>query len=738
MENNAQLFSLTAELQSRTFDAVLWKSDELLGNVRDADEIAGAQEQVCVMLSCISNQLKREHYIKLLCKKYKWKETTIAKIVNELIEEEKASDSVYLSEEYLPLPKHVNRDEYLRYGFYEETEKGKAGYYFHTSGRNHTKQSTFIMKPLFHVNSRQDSKDLIEIFDGDITMVVEIPGKALVSLDQFVGIMWDSCKALFFGNKPQLMRVLDKMSKKFTDVWELKTLGWQQEGFFSYSNMVFNGELKQLDNYGVVEVGKKKYYSPSVSSINLDQRADDDEYENDRYLTYRPSPITFEEWCALMGDVYRESHAGKMGIAFVFIALFRDLVFKVDNNSPLMSCYGQKGSGKSKFAESLQNLFLTDLQPFNLSHGTEFAFFNRLSRFRNCITWFDEFDDNAIKEDRFQSIKGAYDGSGRERGKGTTKNKTEIARINSALLLTGQYLSTRDDNAALTRCIILAFKPRGEGNRFTRKEIEQYTSLKEYERKGLSGMLPEILQHRKELEKFYAVEFAGIFQRLRDDIETEKNAYNERVLRNYTALTTMIKFFAGLFKLGFSYEDFFAIVKSEVVQLSALISSSDALADFWNTVVYLLEVKQIEEGFHFKIRSEQECELNGRQEKFMAVKKLIFIRLTTIHKLYGEAYRRQHGRNGVDFESLKLYISSHKAYLGSNKNNHFSRRIRMPDGTEKLEVSKTSSFVFDYELLGVDLQRTEQAEPVSKISNPDDRTEAGHQEELPLPKDLPF
>lgn len=752
---NIPLLPLAAELQQRTTDAVIYKADRLLDDAgSDVDRRAAAMEYIAEMLSCCGNAHKRDTYIKIISKKHKEKPTLLAKSVSELIADREEEKAVYLDEDDLPLPKHVDQKEFLRYGFYEEEEGGKAGYYFKGEGRSFLKKSNFVMKPLFHVRSMQEAKDLVEVSDGYGKHVIELSGKSLVSLEQFSGEIWQQCKALFFGSKQDLFRILDKMSRKFSDVHELKTLGWQPEGFFAFSNMIFNGELKQYDDYGVIEHENRKYFSPSISTIYTSFRSDDDEYENDRYLKYQPAPITFLQWSTMMNEVYAESDAGKIGIAFALAAAFRDIVFRVDNNFPHLSAYGQKGSGKSKFAESLQSFFLTDLQPFNLNHGTEFAFFSRLSRFRNCIVWFDEFDDNAIKEDRFQSIKGAYDGSGRERGKGGSKNKTEIARINSALCLTGQYLSTRDDNAALTRCIIIAFKPRTGDHAYTKDEILKYSALKEYERRGISGLLTDLFPHRKQVESHYSKLFSEVFAELRESIGNEKHVYNERVLRNYTALVTMVKLFSAApaevnhaIKFPFTYEEFFSIAKREVVKLSALINESDALANFWNTVLYLLETKAIEDGYHFKIKMAKEEELNGKMEHFAVMRQLIYIRLTTVHALYAEAYRRQHGRNGIDLQSLQLYIKSHRAFMGKNATSHFSRKVRLPDGSTTTEATKTSSFVFDYDLLGVDLRRGDIPDDSINQSNPDDRTEpVAKQGEIELgangmdhgPDDLPF
>lgn len=631
------------------------------------------------------------------------------------------------------LPEAVDKNFVLENGFYPLVEGGKTGYYFRSGETSFTAASNFVMEPLMHVYSKLDNKRIISVNNGVKIATLDMPSKSMISLEQFSGEVYKEGNYMFWGNKTQLMKILMVINDGFPVCYELKTLGWQPEGFFAWSNGVLAptqsppsggdvakategatspspgggkagmGAVATIDFFnelGIVKVDKTHYFSPSASDIYKDVRAEDDEYENDRYLTYHEPPISFEEWMQLMQEVY--GAAGMTGIAYVFIGMFKDIIFKIDNNCPHLSCYGEKGSGKSKFAESVTALFLHDLQPFNLNHGTDFAFFNRLSRFRNCVTWFDEFDDQAIKEDRFQSIKGAYDGAGRERGKGTNKNKTEIARINSALLLTGQYLSTRDDNAALTRCIILPFTP--DDSR-SKKQIAAYDKLKRLEKKGLTGLIAGILPFRAEYEKQYIRLFPECFSELKEAVTNEGATYKERVVRNYCAALTSVKFFMERLKIKwpFSYEDFFEKCKNDVIRLSTLISESDSLANFWDTIVYLLETGLVIEGFHYRIQQDVSVKIKDdhgkgtKEVKLVGSTKLLYLRLTTVHKLYLEAFRRQNGQNGINMQSLQLYISSAKAFIGINNSMKFI--------DQQGNTTVTSSYVFNYDLLDVPLER---------------------------------
>ena len=639
------------------------------------------------------NQLKSNNKLTKLCKNYDI-DTTL-----------KTDGPITDADELAAyLPAGVDPRFVLEWGFYAFEEGIKCGYYFKTGEKTFAAQSNFVMQPLMHVYSKGDNKRIISINNGFKKAVLDMPSRAMISLDQFSAACYDEGNFMFWGNKVHLMRILSTINDKFPQCFELKTLGWQPEGFFAWSNYVYIPSQKKLEPFndlGIAEIEETNYFSPAASSIYRNQRAEDDEYENDRFLSYKKSSVKLEQWAVLFDKVY--PGLSIYGIGFVFIGLFKDVIYKIDNNCPHLSAYGEKGSGKSKFAESISAIFLNDLQPFNLNHGTDFAFFNRLSRFKNCVTWFDEFDDAAIKEDRFQSIKGAYDGAGRERGKGTNKNRTEIAKVNSALLLTGQYLSTRDDNAALSRCIILPFKP---NNDRSDEAIKNYEALKVLEKKGLTSLVPEILTYREEFAKEYPKTFPETFSELRELINKNKGQYKERVLRNYTSIANIYKYFSKHIKFPFTYNEVMQNCAKDVIRLSTLISESDSLADFWNTVEFLMELGEIYEGYHYKISYQSVVVINKENEsQTMALPKptkLLFIRLTTIHKLYLEAFRKQTGKTGINKQSLELYISSAKGYFGKNS----SQRFTAQDGSSTV----TSSYVFDYDLLGVPLERTQNTE----------------------------
>ncbi|MDX5327110.1 MAG: hypothetical protein LPK80_12710, partial [Bacteroidota bacterium] len=539
-------------------------------------------DEMTVLLALIPGEIAREEYMAQLAKLSKIPKTTFKKHLQEQIEKQiqKATESNEDTKALQFLPKGVDPDQYLQDGFYGVVNGDKTGYYFRDSVGGEAKRvSNFVMTPLFHKYDYDDDTRIAKVENGiGPAEVVEMPSEAFISIDQFRKFMISKGVYYFDGTKAHLDKLVRKILPDFPKAYELKTLGWQREGFFAYYNSIHHqGQLFPYNDAGVVRVGDYHFFSPASSKIYEDYRKEDDQFENDRYLEFLSAPIRFEQWADMFKKVY-EDHA-YAGIPFVFLTLFRDVVFKVDNNCPFLYAYGQSKSGKSKFAESISNLFFREMPAFNLNSGTDFAFANRLARFRNCPVFFNEFDDNVVKDEWFQALKGAYDGEGRERGKGGSKRKTEIQRINSTLILAGQYLSTKDDNSVLSRSIMRPFKIKR--NR-SEEQTRTYNELKKLEKEGLGGILTEILAHREVVEKSYYQEFNEVFKELGKVIRAQDDYYDERVLRNYSALATMVKIFGSIFSLPFTLSEYKKWAIHEIVNLSSMINDNDVLSDFWN------------------------------------------------------------------------------------------------------------------------------------------------------------
>lgn len=690
MENEVDLIDVSIVDE----ELLIITAEKLLAEAGDNLTRRGeAVNQVCQMLHELNDSVKSDIYITDLSKRFHLTKKLFTDKLKTLRETSRQADDEGSS---LQLPDGADELMAKKLGFFSHHGK----YYFITKD-GLFKSSNFIVRPLFHIYSKSDNKRLIEIEnEHGFKRILDVPSKSFVSVEQFQQAVFGEGNYIFFGTKVHFMKILEYISNDFPVCNELKTLGWQREGFYAFANGIFNGKWQPTDEFGITEHKRSKYFSPAFSVVYSGVREDDDEYENDRYFIWQQAPVSFAEWSKLMIDVYGEKAI--IAIAFMIASVFRDLIYEKYKIFPHLFLFGEKQSGKSQLAWSLSNVFFNNLPAFNLNSGTQVGFFRRLSRVKNCICWFDEYT-NDIDEKRFQSLKSAYDGMGHEKGKMTKDNRTETTKVNSSCVISGQYLPTRDDNALFTRSILLSF----EKKKYTDEEIQRYDRLKEVELKGLSSIVCEILQFREDIDRGYGMTFSSIMDMLKDELIMENSPFDERLLRNIVSILTPIQIIMNTthqLDFGFTWDQIYLLSKKMISELSIQISSSEAVASFWNLVEYMLDAKMITDGDDFKISTCNEIievsDKNGKTVPYDCREKpvhLLYIRFTKIHPVYLEAHRKQYGKNGVDMVSILHYFKHHRAYVGYLKSTRF-------------DTINTSAYIFIYEDLGVNLIRLKETD----------------------------
>lgn len=701
--------SLQTYLQNRAEDGVMYLAQQYFANASNPFEKQKAVDDTVALLQSIPYDQAREEYVKQIANK---KITTKKSLTDALKKFQKDAFKPDDGGDFLSGLDKKQRDEWRRYGFYSVLDGERTGYYFPTDGMKSFEQKTnFIISPLFHKYDQDDNTRIVKIDDGiDKPEIVEMPSAAMLSVDQFRKFVYDKGSYLFTGTIIHLNKINRRYMRSFPKAFELKTLGWQSEGFFAYFNFSYNGKLEEYNEVGIVKHGDQYFFSPASSEIYSGFReGDDDMFENDRYLRYVETDISFKQWTKLMHEVY-DDHA-IAGVGYALASLFKDIAFRVDNNFPFLYCYGQSQSGKSKFAESIMALFFVNMPAFQLNAGTDFAFANRLARFRNCPMQFNEFDDTVVKDEWFQAIKGAYDGEGRERGRGGSKRKTEIQKVNCALMLVGQYLSTRDDNSVLSRSIMRTFHKKTERSE---DQVTKYEYLKSLEKQGITSLVTELLVWRKDLQEQYYTLFSQEMKSLGDRVRKSGKQYNERVLRNYSALTTFYCFFRDRIDMPWSAEEYRSWAVEEVVELSDMITNKDILTEFWTTIETLVSEGAIRQGEHFKIEQKVKVRVTGRDGDvdmdLGEPKTVLYIRLKVVQQLYAK-FMRSMGKGGIDLTSLASYIKNRGYYLGYVKSEHFTKvKKRYGDmNTEDHESIKTSAHLFDLDGLDIALEKTSES-----------------------------
>jgi hypothetical protein len=693
-------------------DAVLYKATALIEKAGDDEfEKSLTLDPICAMLSGISREMLLEKYTKSISKLLGIKPIVITNLLKKDSDKKKQQESVQvLGEGQKALPRWINKEYYYRYGFDQRTDlenKENTGIYF-SKGNNESVQLTnFTMKPLIHVFSSDDNnRRLTEINNGYVREVIELPSDAWASPDKFERILMD--KGVYFTydgfTRSHLNKLKGVFIQSFPRCYELKNLGWQKEGFFAFSNLIYSDGIEKFDEYGVAEVNDIKYLSMGASKALAGLRGEDDDYKNDKYLKYVHTGLTFTAWTQLMMDAYLER--GMMGICFAIMACYKDIIFKRNNNCPIPYLFGAAQSGKSKMGESIAALSTLDMPALNLNQTTEFALWERLGRFSNIPILFNEFDEKSIKEEYTRAFKGAYDGEGRAKGSGR-KGKTSTQPINCLPVLMGQYLSTGDDGALLQRTIPIKFV---EDNNRSDEQVKRFRELKDLEKEGITSISCELFRHRDYVSDNFNRRYYETLEKMTAALAADNLNPKTRILENFVNALTITTVVAEKIELAFSIDDFFEYCKEQIKTLSVIISETNALADFWKTIESMVDESDIEQGYHFKVETKSEILLAGTgkdrnttyKKTFAEPKKLLYLRFNSIHTMYMKHFRSATGKTGIGAATVQIYMQDQESFIGSNPASSF----RSANGTS----TNTSSYIFDYDLLNVNLERMNEEE----------------------------
>lgn len=656
---------------------------ELAGN--DPEIKAGVYTKLVEMLFEFPKDFQREFYIKAWGRKHKpmkvWKDEYKAQ--KEQRDEQTESDNAPSD--------NADTTTLEKFGFYTEDNK----YWFATQS-GFTEGTNFILEPLFHIYSMTNNRRLIRITNEyGYSILCDVPSDAMVSVDKFQNFLFSEGNFLIFINNNLFKKLLRNIGEKFPKCFEIKTFGWQPEGFYAYADGAYNGTWQPVDNMGIVTHDGKNYFSPAFSEVYSQLRIDDDVYENDRRFVYRKTSVTMKEWSDLIQRVYSFASNGQYGIAYLCAALYRSHIYNLYKIFPHLFLHGEKGSGKSQMGWSMSNVFQHGTPPFNLSSGTDVAFFRWLARYRDVIIWYDEYTD-AIDEKRFQALKSAYDGVGREKGKMSKDSRTESDKINSAALISGQHLPQRDDNSLYTRSIVRFFVKPKDG--YTKEATQDYDRLKHMEEDGLSQIVTTLLDQRQTVEKKFSRTFSDLFEYYKEQLSASNKQVDDRILRNYTILAAIVWVFQKETPtdLGINPEKFRDMCMEDATEQSEKVNSSDALGTFWKLFAGQIQDREITKADydiqkHWTVKIARKSEGSNVliEKKFDSETRVLYIDFDRVYQKYMEAHRAIYGTTGLGLQTMVDYSHNHQAYIGLCASHYFD------SGTGK----RASAHMFDYDLL---------------------------------------
>ena len=596
------------------------------------------------------------------------------------------------------IPDDVDLAEYNKYGFYAHNNC----YTFNTN-KGRIQGSNFVMEPLFHVASVLNAKRLYRITNQfNFTQVIEVPQKDLISLSAFKLRIESLGNFLFSATENELGKLKSYLYDKTKTCYEIAQLGWQkQQGFFAWSNGIFNGKYSPVDSNGIVKFHEENYYLPAHSSIYQNESS---LFINERRFRYSEGTVSLHKYSSQLIAVFGDP--ALFGICFYMATLFRDHIVSHFGFFPILNLFGPKGAGKTELAISLMQFFGNQAKGPNLTNTTKAALADHVAMFSNACCHIDEYKNN-VEYEKIEFLKGLWDGTGRTRMNMDKDRKKETTNVDCGTILSGQEMTTADI-ALYTRLIFLGFTK----VEYTDAEKTAFNELKAMEKTGLTHITHEILSHRAYFISHFMNDYAEVSEIMTGFLGN--TIIEDRIFRNWLIILTAYKTLSTKIDLPFDSDSFYKKALSLIIRQNSETKKGNEVSIFWKIVEYLAIDQLISEEVDFKIISSTKLKTDKSDFEWNTPKTILLLNHSRVFQLY-----RVHGNktkdNVLPLKTLEYYLQNSKEYLGCKKSVAFKIELNGridesvqsdpgKEGTVKRRI--TTAFAFDYDLLDITIGTT--------------------------------
>lgn len=458
------------------------------------------------------------------------------------------------------------------YGFYKKNSK----YFTEVKNKNaHSEKelSNFVGESLFHLdNGTNNTKRIIKIqrYSGEI-YIVEIQSSEM-KIESFETIL-KSHSCTFYGSAYELKRIFAKWMDDEIRAIIIETLGYNPENnLYAFSNAIYtkNNQLLKVNEIGIIEdlEAKKKYYFPAFGFANKNNQS----YEGERKFVFIEGKLNFEEWSKLYFETFESN--GAIGILFLILSLFWDIVFNEVGFFPFLFLFGAYGTGKTSMTEFLLRVFGKDYIGIPLNNASQVGLSRSIASRNNSIFYLKEYTPETDETNQ-DLILTAYDGSGRVTGIKSNDNKTSSASVKSAIIFDGNHLPNQR-TAVLSRMILLYF----QNNKFSEIQRTAFGKLESIKDDGFGNVLIDILEQRE----FFSKNFKRIFDENIHELRTcLKGDFAERTVKHIALILTPAKLLHNKLKFPFTFNEITHAVVENAIEQNRLLKQSDEITVFWQS-----------------------------------------------------------------------------------------------------------------------------------------------------------
>ena len=555
------------------------------------------------------------------------------------------------------------------------------------------------MEPLFHIEDENNATRIFQMRNMyDVCRVIELKESELCSLSNFQQKAGSLGNYVWLAKIDKLNRVKEYLYSKTDTAERIRKLGWNaSEEFFAFGNgILYGGTFKNVNDLGIVRgVNGKAFYIPATSKIYLHNP---EIFQFERLMVHENrNGVKLYDFASRLVGVFGEN--ASIALCYLLATLFRDIIFRRTRHFPILNLFGEKGTGKTTLATSLQSFFLHGVDPPNLGVTSVPAMNDRVSQAVNTLVVLDEYK-NDLDIRKIAYLKGLWGGGGQTKKNTNTDGMAAQTIVSTGVALCGQDKPTQD-MALYTRVIFLAFSKTS----FNQVEKRNYEDLVALCNMGLTHLTIEILSHRELFEKNFPETYSITKRELAAKFENE--SIHDRIFGNWVIPLAAYRTLETVLDVPFSYAELFETAVNGIRSQNELAQESSEVADFWSMLQGFQTSGKCVDKAHYRIRYIKSFRPISAKEdiEFKEARPILYLNMAAVASLFNSRNMNATA-NRSNWSTITSYLKSHSSFLGL-KQDRFT--ILLPSGLpdysieiinneqiRKVKINRPKALCFDY------------------------------------------
>lgn len=578
--------------------------------------------------------------------------------------------------------------------------------------------SNFYLESLYHIKDETNGTRLFRMVNKfNESVDIEFRESELCSLTTFQQRVGSVGNYIWRAKIDKLNNVKEYLYRGTRSAERVRKMGWDGiNGFFAFGNGVFNGDrFLAVDDLGIVETApNRSFYIPATSKM---YENNPEIYQFERlFIHENRSGIKLYDFAVQLVRVFGDN--AKIAFCYLLATLYRDVIFNRTRHFPILNLFGEKGTGKTTLATSLQSFFIHSVDPPNLGVTSVPAMNDRVSQAVNSLVVFDEYK-NDLDVRKIAYLKGLWGGGGQTKKNQNTDGMAAQTIISTGIALCGQDKPTQD-MALFTRVLFLAFSKTS----FSKLERDAYEDLVAMCSLGNTHLTLEVLSHRALFEKNFSNAYSLTKSELSKIVEGEK--IHDRIFGNWIIPLAAFRTLESVLSLPFSYNDLLTVAVAGMRLQNETAQESSEMGDFWEALQGFHTQGRAIDKAHFRIKWHRTFRSTTMKEDmiFAEPTPVLYLNSAAVAGLFNGRGASNATANRSNWSTMLSYLRSHPSFLGL-KQDRFT--ILLANGTpdytfetvngtqtKKMKVNRPKAMCFNYAMLKAEFGLNLETEVISE------------------------